>query len=131
MKKNLLFLSSLLIMLSFSIIACKTGQKIDYSKMNFDEKIKVAKKDTFSIELVSNPSTGYRWKYVNANENKNIKFVEDKLIGPETNLIGAAGKQIFYFVAKKKGQAVVKLEYARGDQKVKKKHTVLVDVAKK
>ncbi len=129
MKKNLLIISSLVLIFSLSLISCKTSQKVDYSQMNFDKKIKVAKKDTFSVEVVSNPSTGNRWRLIDMDKNKKVTFVKDEFVSnADPKLIGAAGKQIFYFVAKKKGQTAIEMGYARGKGTPSKKYAVLVDI---
>ncbi len=124
--KKFFFISA--IFATMLIFSCKTQKNVSMANIKADDTITVNAKDTVSIVLVSNPSTGYRW-YITENSNeKSLKFIEEIGIPPDTKLIGAAGKQKFNFYAKKKGNFYVKLEYRRGDKDIKKTHTSFIIV---
>ncbi len=124
--KQFLLLSAFLT--TFVFFSCKTNKNISMTNINADDTITVKTKDTVSIILVSNASTGYKW-YITENSNeKSLKFIEEIGIPPESKLIGAAGKQKFNFFAKKKGSYFVKLEYRRGNGEPAKTHTTLIIV---
>ena len=81
------------------------------------DKLTVTLGSTFAIELVSNPTTGYMWimpdytvlTYLSTNTTDG----EGLFIAPESDAIGAPGKQRFFFKAFLLGEQTIKLEYKR------------------
>ncbi len=69
--------------------------------------------EVFSIILDSNPSTGYQWRLAYSSNGKLLKLVNTEYKGPETELIGRGGHEIWSFKALSVGQGVVVFEYAR------------------
>ncbi|MBN2893781.1 MAG: protease inhibitor I42 family protein [Bacteroidales bacterium] len=130
MNRKIIYFIIFALIIGISVWSCNTNKHIDFSTIKADDTIKVVLKDTISIELVSNPSTGYKWKYTENESEKNIVFLENNYTAPEGNKIGAAGKQVFTFLAKKKGMTVIELKYARGNGEPAETHTVIVDVVK-
>lgn len=131
MKHRNLFFIGLFLVITIGLFACKTGEKIDFSKVKADDTIKVAIKDTIVIDLVSNPSTGYKWKYEARENEKVVEFIDAKFIAPKDDgRVGVAGNQDIRFLAKKKGKTVIELKYARGSGTPSKTHTVIVEVVK-
>jgi predicted secreted protein len=68
---------------------------------------------TFSIELTSNPSTGYGWQI-----GKSLNAVVLQLVGniydeAQSTKIGAGGKEIWTFKAVGKGTATIEMTYGR------------------
>ncbi len=129
MKRNIIF-SIILSIITLTFFSCGTGKNIDLSGVNANDTIFVSVNDTFKIELVSNPSTGYRWFYAENKAEKNVKLLDDKFIMPKGNLMGASGKQLFLFFAKKKGKTVVNLESRRGKGAPAKKYVAIVKIKK-
>lgn len=112
MKKFLFAsISSILLIIMFS--SCKTFQNITIEDNQSSDTITLNLKDTLTISLVSNASTGYKWNYTD--ENKFLKLIESKSEAPKSKLIGAAGKKIFVFKAVKKGEVNLKLYYTRAN----------------
>ena len=66
----------------------------------------------FEVALDSNPSTGYQWLVTGLDESL-VMLLEDEYVPPESNLIGAGGKQVFTFRALGEGQTGIDFEYAR------------------
>ncbi len=94
-------------------LSCKTHKNVVLTAKSKSDTIKIHKKDTLTISLVSNASTGYKWHYDDSSDV--VKLVETKSEPPkDKNMMGAAGKQIFVFKAIKKGTAEIKLYYTRG-----------------
>jgi inhibitor of cysteine peptidase len=76
-----------------------------------ENKIKVNVGDNFKIELKSNPTTGYQWQL--AEPLNNIELVSSRYIPPNTNLVGAGGKEIWIFKAIKVGKTHISFKYLR------------------
>ncbi len=107
MKKITLILS---IIMAFLFFSCGASKNIVLTSKQAQDSVVLSPRDSLSIELVSNASTGYHWTY---KTDKKLKFIESHYISPKTNLIGAAGKQVFIFKAKKKGSLILKFFYSR------------------
>jgi inhibitor of cysteine peptidase len=67
----------------------------------------------FSIELASNPSTGYSWQLGKPLNTAVLQLVNNIFDQAQTNMIGAGGKEIWTFKAVGKGSATVDLNYTR------------------
>jgi inhibitor of cysteine peptidase len=68
--------------------------------------------DEFEVRLVSNPSTGYSW-VVAESETTAWTLVDSSFEEPDSELVGAAGTEIFVFEAADEGAGVLRLEYVR------------------
>lgn len=108
--KNFLFIAISVVIIAFS--SCKTFQNITIADNQTLDTIFLNHKDTLTISLVTNASTGYKWNYTD--ENEFLKLIETKAEAPKSKLIGASGKKIFIFKAVKKGEVNLKLYYTRG-----------------
>lgn len=76
-----------------------------------------ATEPTFSIQLDSNPTTGYRWELRSYNATF-IKMVENHYVAPKTQRIGAGGHEVWTFKVLPAGfktatQTTISLGYAR------------------
>ena len=82
-------------------------------------KVTVAKGESFSIELVSNPSTGYAWDLkLKAGKASLVKedFISD---APRSSMVcGAGGKEVFVFKAEESGIIEIAADYKRSWEKV-------------
>ena len=67
--------------------------------------------DTLIITLDANPSTGYSWYVVETN--LSILKNEKKEFQPDSNLLGAPGKEILHFTALENGETKLVLGYLR------------------
>ena len=65
----------------------------------------------FSIELDSNPSTGYSWEV--DFDGDYLDLVGNMYLPDDTELIGSGGKERFTFKAKKQGEAMIYASYLR------------------
>lgn len=83
-----------------------------------DENITTKVGNNFKIELKSNATTGYQWRLAKPVDDK-IQFLSSDYIAPNTNLMGAGGKEIWTFKAVKKGETKICFEYARPWENVK------------
>ena len=91
------------------------------------EKRTVRQHEEFTIELASNPTTGYSWHLVAFDEH-HVKMVKDKYFRREEVAVrpGMGGVDIFTFQAQKPGTTQITLEYKRAWEKEKpiKEYTV-------
>ncbi len=78
-----------------------------------NDHLSVAEGKQFSVSLESNPTTGYHWELSNSLDENVVKLVGNAYQGPETKLLGAGGKEIWTFKAVGKGEATIKMKYAR------------------
>lgn len=71
-------------------------------------------KNTYDIELDSNPSTGYTWSY-SISEEGIIKFIKDEFISPNNSedLVGAPGIQKYQIAGVKEGEVEITFTYRR------------------
>ena len=70
--------------------------------------------EQFYITLSSNPSsTGYEWQVASVSNPDMVRFVDSQYIRPESELVGAPGKQILTFNALQEGTATVMLGYVQ------------------
>jgi len=66
----------------------------------------------FAIRLQSNPTTGYRWQLA-APLDDVLELVNSEYKGPEAELVGAGGEEVWTFRGVCQGEAVVTLHYVR------------------
>jgi inhibitor of cysteine peptidase len=72
--------------------------------------IKAETGEPFSIELESNPTTGFQWEA--SFDSSKIKL-KDKEVVPSGASFGAAGKEIFTFEPVAQGSSTIRLNYKR------------------
>ncbi len=73
--------------------------------------------DSITIQLTSNPTTGYSWAWLNKSAGNhivdtfNVKYIPDT---PKSKgYTGYGGREIWHFKTQKKGETTVKLGYLR------------------
>ena len=76
-------------------------------------ELRLAVGETFSVELESNPSTGFHWQLADAGSSGVLKPAGDEFHAPDTERCGAPGVQKLSFRAAAPGEAVLKLVYVR------------------
>ena len=83
------------------------------SPISTNATLSVKTNEQFYITLSSNPSTGYAWQVASVSNPDMVRFVDSQYIRPESELIGAPGKQVLTFNALQEGSATIQLEYVR------------------
>jgi len=66
----------------------------------------------FAITLQANPTTGYRWQLAEPLDDV-LELVNSEYKGPETELVGAGGEEVWTFRGVCQGEAIVTLHYVR------------------
>ena len=70
--------------------------------------------DTFTVLLVSNPTTGYLWQFGTPPYDESVMILRgDKYIQPQEQLCGAPGKRSLTFLAEGSGRTGLRLIYVR------------------
>ena len=78
------------------------------------KEINVTAGNSFTVTLCSNPTTGFQWsESAQISEATVVQQLNHKSLPPETELVGAPGKQVWTFKALKEGISTVSLEYSR------------------
>lgn len=111
--------------ISLSISFLWKGNKPSYQDIKADYEIEM--NEQFQLNLVSNPSTGFKWKWINKQEVTVVDSVDYQYIEEDSNMIGCAGKETWTFKGVKKGVDTIKLEYRRPwEKQVSAKTKVIV-----
>lgn len=69
--------------------------------------------ESFQVELDSNPSTGFAWKWINKDSVLIVELFDNEYIPNTPVLTGSGGKEIWKFRGIKSGIDTIKLEYCR------------------
>jgi len=97
----------------------KIAEGLDYPRLwwePYDGQITAELGQTFAVTLESNPSTGYRWEWVDSQDSIVEQVGEAEFKPRETGdppLVGAGGWEIFTFEAVSPGQMILELVYRR------------------
>ncbi|MBM4176751.1 MAG: protease inhibitor I42 family protein [Ignavibacteria bacterium] len=100
----------LLVISSLFFICRKNGDNngSDY-KFDFD----IEKGKSFQIELKSNPTTGYSWKWINRTSVSIVDTAGYKYLPDRPGLVGSGGKEIWTFKGMSIGNDSLRFEYNR------------------
>lgn len=121
MKTKLIIVCSMAVLLIAGLTACapSTGNINlscdDFSQTNdITKSLSVSVGSTFTVTLCSNATTGYQWsENANIGDTTIVEQVSQKMMAPESDLVGAAGKQVWTFKALKAGTTTISMDYSR------------------
>ena len=122
--------TAMLILLSLSLSSCIITSRlieVDISCEDFRENPKsilndfeIEVGDKITVSLCSNPTTGFEWDYEMSEDNV-LKEEDHDFEEPDTDDLGAPGRETWTFEGTTKGSAVVMMEYSQpwegGDKK--------------
>jgi predicted secreted protein len=91
---------------------CGTSEE-SFLPTDRDERFNVDVGDEFQVVLESNVTTGYGWQLEAALDGGVLELVGDRYEAPNTDLVGAAGLQVFDFHAVGDGSTFIQLWYIR------------------
>jgi predicted secreted protein len=81
---------------------------------NITKNIELAKGGSLIVRLGSNQSTGYQWGEADINNTNVITQVNHTYDAPQnTEVVGAAGQEVWEFDAGNSGAAVIRMDYSR------------------
>ncbi len=86
-----------------------------YDQNHISKAVEVAAGDSFTVTLCFNPTTGFIWsEQGQIGDQAVLQQTDHKFVAPEgTEVVGAAGKEVWTFKAVKKGETTVSMEYGR------------------
>jgi predicted secreted protein len=100
-------LFSLLLILS----SCSNNGKKNNDNMKTEYEIAV--NESIQLELDSNPTTGFAWKWTNKDSVSIVDSTGMEYIPDTPALSGSGGKEIWKFKGLKSGTDTIKMEYCR------------------
>ncbi len=105
---------SLLVLLWLAAPACgPEGEIRVFTDAQSGSEVALGSGEQFEIHLESNPSTGYSWE-VSAMTSPGIVALDARTyVEPGSEVVGAAGTDVFVFTAASEGAGVLRLEYVR------------------
>ncbi len=97
----------------FLITGCNTKQKpIKLTMKNNNSTVQVQPNTEFTVELKTNPTTGYLWKQLSEN-NQSIKLEKTAFKIKDAKLIGSGGTRTLIYKTLIPAQTTLKLGYLR------------------
>ena len=106
--------------------------RIRLTEKDDGRQLQLVRGDTLTVELESNPTTGYRWQIADAGKNGVLKAESVEFLAPETDRCGAPGREKLSFVPAAAGETTLRLVYVRPwekDQPPARSFRVTVSVA--
>ena len=101
----------------FTVLLCLCGFRI-LAADNTNE-VKLAVGQTYSVDLDSNPTTGYSWKLASPTNSVFMLVTNSYEPGKHpTDMVGVGGVEHWTFKAMQKGRAELTLEYMRPWEKM-------------
>ncbi len=94
------------------LASCGSGNSVVLTAADSGSEIQINSGDRFELRLDSNPSTGYRWEIATEAGPSTVELVTRTYEGPDSDLVGAAGTEVFVFEAIADA-GVLRLEYVR------------------
>ena len=121
MKTKLIIVCTMALLLFAGLTACAPSTSDinlscdDFSaNNNITKSISVAAGSTFTVTLCSNATTGYQWsENAKIGDTSIVEQVSQQFVEPSSDLMGAAGKQVWTFKALKAGTTTVSMDYSR------------------
>ena len=142
MKQKLVFLTPIVLVTLLALSSCIVTSRAIGVEISCDEftenpyphsirnEFEVEIGDKITVELCSNPTTGFEWDYEMTIENV-VKEEDHDFEPPEGDVPGAAGIEVWTFEAVEKGTTEVQMEYSQqweGGLKAEWTYTITVAV---
>ena len=106
--------------MSLCLIGCSSINSMGFNceelrqQKNISKQIEVNIGDTFTVNLCSNASTGFRWlDSANISEKTIVQQIDHKNVAPSKAMPGAPGEQVWTFKALRKGTTQIINEYSQ------------------
>lgn len=92
------------------------GGKTILDASDSGSQIELKAGDIFTVELESNPSTGFQWVLADNSDDAVLQMQEQEYVidnAGDPPLPGAGGKEVWTFKALSRGETTISLEYSR------------------
>ena len=103
--------ATIFMVLFFESNIANASDTIYLEKKDYGNIVELKQGDTLIITLDANPTTGYSWYVVETN--LSILKTGKKEFRPDSNLLGAPGKEILHFTALENGETKLVIGYLR------------------
>ena len=124
MKKTTILGLAAALLLPILVIGCKPAQSSETQNIeittdefaaqnNISKSIELKVNDKLNVSLGSNPTTGYAWGEAAISDTAVIAQDSRNYVEPQSDSVGAPGKDVWTFTAKKAGTATIKMSYSR------------------
>lgn len=107
------WLIALIVVLVVILVACGDDDDVDQTFTSPEERFLVDPGDQFTVVLESNATTGFMWELSADIPREVVVLVQDMYIEPDTDLVGAPGRQELTFEATGEGSTFIQLWYIR------------------
>ena len=106
-------LGVLALLLLISASGCDRSEDILLTEVDNGRQVEIYPGQTLVITLDSNPTTGFIWEVAETNPLILSQRGEAEFIAPESNLVGAGGREVFRFECLEAGRSPLELIYHR------------------
>ena len=105
----------------------KRGKVIELKIQDNGRRLTLPVEQTIRITLAENPTTGYRWQFLE-NGAPVLRLTRDSFQRGSSSAVGAGGNRILEFVADAAGTASLRLGYARASDPASQKNEFALTV---
>lgn len=104
-----------LVLLCLALFTCTAGSEREVvSQADSGMELMVDSRSEIEVRLESNPSTGYGWEVAAMSTPGLVTLQSSSYEEPaESDVVGAAGTQVFVFFVSGEGAGILRLEYLR------------------
>jgi predicted secreted protein len=102
----------MLLAILFLAFSCATRGGVTLHASDDGGEVELRRGQSMAIWLEGNPTTGYTWEAV-AYDEEVVRQVGEAAFTPESDAIGAPGRQVLRFRALDEGQTALRLVYHR------------------
>jgi inhibitor of cysteine peptidase len=102
----------MLLAILFLAFSCAVSRGVTLHASDSGSLVELRRGQKFAVSLEGNPTTGYTWEAVEYDE-AILRQVGEPEFTPESDAVGAPGRQVFRFEALGKGQTTLQLVYHR------------------
>ncbi len=95
------------------VSSCGADGPVTSTDADTGAEIDLAIGDPLELRLRSDPSTGYQWVESPSDIGAFLTRVSQAYEAPDTDLVGAAGTEVFLYEATARGAGILRLEYLR------------------
>lgn len=102
----------MLLVILFLLFSCATSRAVTLHASDDGTRVELRRGQGLVISLEGNPTTGYTWNAV-AYDGRILQQVGEPAFTPESDAIGAPGRQALSFEALAKGRTTLQVVYHR------------------
>ena len=96
-----------------SALGVMAPNKVQVDNSYTGKEVEIAQGGILTINLESNPTTGFVWELIDIGNKNLIEFTNNEFEASETGFIGGGGAEVWTFKALAKGKTTITMEYSR------------------